>query len=289
MLNARDNTERREVFTRDVPTVATVLFAKKGISGLIAKAAEKKSGAIITNGPVNYKELSAFKKFCNLFKPNGGVTVFGSEDFTQKYTNIQNQETFTKMLEYVKKSGGDIKKLLSIDEGTKSPAMFDFAKDVLKGDFKKMSDDDILKVLKSKDNADKVNEFVKNVMDNKDVNPIIQTCRKTSGIIQTVSFLIAVGILGIALPKLNVFLSKRAKEKEDAKAAESQQKPENVAQVTKKEATDVQAVPAVSVAEQVPQEASAQNVQANSVSVSDLVDAKQTEEELKAFKQVAQV
>lgn len=211
LLNARDNTERREVFTRDVPTVATVLFANKGISGLIAKAAEKKSGAVITKGPTNYRELGAFAKFKNLFKPNGGVTVFGNEDFMQKYTNIKDQKTFTKMLDYIKESGGDIKKVLSIDEKSKTNSMFNFAKEVLGENFKEMSDDDILKALKSADNEAKVTDFVKNVIDNEKLNPIIQSCRKTSGVIKWVSFAIAVCILGIALPKLNVFLAKKSK------------------------------------------------------------------------------
>ncbi|MBQ3101392.1 hypothetical protein IJC60_00135 [bacterium] len=272
MLSARDNTERREVFTRDVPTVATVLFAKKGISGLIAKGAEKKSGAIITNSPANYKELGVFGKFKKLFHPNGGVTVFGTEDFMQKYTNLQNQDTFAKMIEYIKKSGGDVKKVLSIDEKSKTPAMFNFAKEVLGDNFKNMADEDIINALKSKDNAEKVNSFVKNVMDNEKLNPIIQSCRKTSGIINWVSFAIAVGILGIALPKLNVFLSKRAKEKEgaqaDAKLNVAPQVQANSA--NKKEAAE------------------SSQTQAGSTNVSDLIETKQTEAEKEAFKQVVQ-
>ncbi|MBR1976836.1 hypothetical protein IKA15_00990 [bacterium] len=285
LLNARDNTERREVFTRDVPTVATVLFAKKGISGLIAKGAEKKSGAIITNGPTDYNSLSAFAKFKKLFQPNGGVTVFGSEDFMQKYTNIKDQETFGKMLEYVKKSGGDIKKLLSIDENAKTPSMFDFAKDVLGNDFKKMSDVDILDALKSKENAEKVESFVKNTLDKPESNPIIQSCRRTSGIIQTVSFLIAVGILGIALPNLNVLLSKRAKAKEAAKnEPQATQKPEVNQAPKAQDTSNAQAVKAEvnNSAENAAQNQSVANV-------SDLIEARQSEAEREAFKQFAEV
>ncbi len=289
MLNARDNTERREVFTRDVPTVATVLFAKKGISGLIAKAAEKKSGAIITNAPQNYKQLGVFGKFKNLFKPNGGVTVFGTEDFMQKYTNIKDQDTFAKMLEYVKKSGGDIKKLLSIDEKGKTHSMFEFAKDVLGDNFKNMSDDDILTAMKSGENAEKVTKFVKDVIDNDKLNPIIQSCRKTSGVINWVSFAIAVGILGIALPKLNVFLSKRAKEKEannkvntEAQNPVSAPSANETAKVQKPETVEMQAQNAeIANAEVQAQNAENTNTEA---SVSDLIEAKETEEEKEAFK-----
>ena len=288
MLNARDNTERREVFTRDVPTVATVLFAKKGISGMIAKAAEKNSGAIITNAPQNYKELSAFGKFAKLFKPNGGVTVFSTEDFMQKYTNIKDQETFSKMLEYVKKSGGDLRKLLSIDEKAKTPSMFNFAKEVVGDNFKNMTDDEILDAVKSGANKAKVEDFVKNILDNKDLNPIIQSCRKTSGIINWVSFAIAVGILGIALPKLNVFLSKRAKEKEAAKQAD-EQKTQIEAVANAKEIDKTQPTVQIETPEQVASEAVVQDTQVNAANVSDLIEAKQTEAEKEAFKQVVQV
>lgn len=262
LLNARDNTERREVFTRDVPTVATVLFANKGISGLIAKAAEKKSGAVITNGPTDYRELGAFAKFKNLFKPNGGVTVFGNEDIVQKYSNIKDQETFTKMLEYVKKSGGDVKKVLSIDEKSKTHSMFDFAKNALGDNFKDMADEDILKALKSADNEAKVSEFVKNVLDNEKANPIIASCKKTSGVIKWVSFAIAICILGIALPKLNVFLAKKSKGKECEGGAQADKMPP--------QGGDVAPVAG-------PRE------------ISDLIEAKHNEAEKEAFKNFVEV
>lgn len=262
LLNARDNTERREVFTRDVPTVATVLFANKGISGLIAKAAEKKSGAVITKGPTNYRELGAFAKFKNLFKPNGGVTVFGNEDIMQKYTNIKDQKTFTKMLDYIKESGGDIKKVLSIDEKSKTHAMFDFAKNVLGDNFKNMTDDDILKALKSADNEAKVTDFVKNVLDNEKANPIIASCKKTSGVIKWVSFAIAICILGIALPKLNVLLAKKSKNNKCPEGAPCDKNP------SQEGGMPPYSEPRV---------------------ISDLIEAKQTEAEKEAFKKFVEV
>ena len=206
-FKARNSTERREVLIRDFPTVTTLLFAMKAMKGGIAKAAEKKMGLVLTNGPKDYRSLPLGKKLKNLFSPNSGVTVFNTDEILQKYTRINDSETLAKMLTSVQEQGGDIKKLLTIDSKKGKVGELSAAVSGVYGDkFKDMKPEEIIAGIKNPANSDKVKGII-DVLDDADKNPIVKNSKVVTAGIKYLSWGVVVFLLGYGLSKLNQIIT----------------------------------------------------------------------------------
>jgi hypothetical protein len=219
-FKSRNSTERREVLIRDFPTVTTLLFAMKAMKGGIAKAAEKKMGLVLTNGPKDYRSLPLGKKLKNLFSPNSGVTVFNTDEILQKYTRINDSETLAKMLTSVQEQGGDIKKLLTIDSKKGKVGELSAAVSGVFGDkFKDMKPEEIIAGIKNPANSDKVKGII-DVLDDADKNPIVKNSKVVTAGIKYLSWGVVVFLLGYGLSKLNQIITNAVDGKKKAKNAD---------------------------------------------------------------------
>lgn len=207
MFNARDKTERREIFTRDAVSISTMLFAMKGISGAFAKGMEKKLGLVLTNKVVD-KNLNPLQKFWEFIKPNGGVNILSDDGIIKKCSDIKDEKTLGEFLNYIDNNGGDVKKVLKMIEKSGGEGLNDLCKNVI-GEGEKTTKNIIENVV----NSNFAEKIIK-TLDNTATNPIIKNSKMVNSILKTATLGVIVSILGIGLPKFNEFLTKKLDKKE---------------------------------------------------------------------------
>ncbi len=198
-IQARDNDERREILTRDTTTIATLLFAMKGINAGLSKAVSKATGLVLTNKP-NASGKNAFAKIYDYIRPSG-IRAMSEKEILSKYGQIANKDSFVKLLEYVKDGGGDIAKTLNIKGD-----LADGVKSAL-GNIKGMSADDIINKVKEM-SEDSLKGIVK-VLESPN-NPIATKCKHISAWFQGGALAVIIGFLGFGLPAINKVMTSRA-------------------------------------------------------------------------------
>lgn len=209
VIKARDADERREILTRDVLTIATLLFAMKALSAGFSKIASKKTGLVLTNGKVD-KSAGIFKKLGAYLHPNGGVSAMSNENIISKYTHIEDKRTLGNFLDYIHTNDGDVRKVLTLDNKNNG-VLTKAAKEVFGDGIGNMSAEDIIGKVKAAD-ANKLEPLLKVL--NSDANPLVKTAKGVNAWLQAGSLGVIVSLLGFGLPAINKAITNKKYEKQ---------------------------------------------------------------------------
>ncbi len=209
VVKARDDDERREILTRDVLTVATLLFAMKALSAGFSKIASKKTGLVLTNGKLD-KNAGILKKLGAYFHPNGGISAMSSDDIISKYTHIEDKKTLGNFLDYIHTNEGDVKKVLMAD-AKKSGPLSKAAKEVLGENIGDMKAEDIIQKIKSADEGT-LSGLIE-ILKSKN-NPLVKTAKGVNAWLQASSLGVIVSFLGFGLPAINRAVTNKKYEKQ---------------------------------------------------------------------------
>ncbi len=224
ILNARDKTEKREIITRDAIAISTLVFAMKAINGAIGKVAQKKTGIVLTSETKPLKNLNPLQKFVEFIRPTKGVSLLSDEYLKSKLV-VSDLDGLKGLLKWLEDNGGDVTKALTTDAKTNGP-LATFTNQLFKDGVKGKKAVDIIKAL---DEKPKIAEQIIRRL-SQDTNPLVQKAKFiNSGIIKTLGLTVVVAVLGVGLPMLNKFLTKKLDEKawEEGTAREEWQK-ENI-------------------------------------------------------------
>ncbi len=156
LMKAREPDEFREILTRDVVTVLTILFAMKGLKSGMCTAAQKNAGIPLVRDTLG-KNVSKLKRLGGYLNPEGGIIPLNSNEINSRYSRIFTKDEFVNTLKTVDSEGGEIGKMLSVEtkegffgklfpkKGKKTP-LFDAAKKMFGDDFESKSNQEIIKM-----------------------------------------------------------------------------------------------------------------------------------------------
>lgn len=159
LANSSDNHDRKEIMTRDLFSFASILFGANALSRGFSKLFASISGLALNTTPDDH-EKSFLHKVKNYFTPNGGIGVFGSNEITAKYSNIQDyKDGINGFFEFIQENGGNLKRMLAIDPEIKKNAEAILGK---KLEHAKNSEiEKVFKEAKSSKNLDAIYEILK--------------------------------------------------------------------------------------------------------------------------------
>ncbi len=234
LLKAREPDEFREILTRDVTTVATILFAMKALQSGMCSLAQKKSGITLVKDTVG--KANPLKRLLGFFNPEGGITALASDDIIARYSRFQDRDSFVKTLNTLDSEGGSIAKLFNIEnkKGISSlwkknaeKPMYKAAQKIFGENFAKKTNEELINSIKNI-NLEKASGAregleellgssalkikggeVKGILNSKS-NPITNYARGISANFNTISLIITAAFLGFGLSKINeIFTTKR--------------------------------------------------------------------------------
>ncbi len=117
--NAKSDKERKEILVRDIASFTAILFGAKALSRGFSDAFAKMSGLTLNVKPENHNK-SFFHKLKNYFTAGSGVNVLSSEQIVSKYSHIDEyKDGINGFFTFLEENGGDIKKVLKIDNTVK--------------------------------------------------------------------------------------------------------------------------------------------------------------------------
>ena len=118
-IQADDKHDRREILTRDVTSITAILFGEGILSKLISRVSAKLSGFALMMKPEKHEGFG--KKLLNYLIPGRGLNLLDSSQIKAHYSNIDEYKNgINDFLTFIKKQGGDIKKILSYNKDVKA-------------------------------------------------------------------------------------------------------------------------------------------------------------------------
>ncbi|MCD8024939.1 MAG: hypothetical protein LUE64_05345 [Candidatus Gastranaerophilales bacterium] len=244
LLQAREPDEFREILTRDVITVLTILFAMKGLKSGMCASAQKKAGMVLVSDTVG-KNAGKLKRLSGYFNPEGGISALNSQEILARYSGIKSKDELANMLSTVDKEGGNIAKMFSIEKNegiiqkikngltgktSKETPLYDAAKKMFGGDFSSKTNAELINQVKEiteksgsayegmkeiigsnalESTVGEAANSVKEGILNGKKNPLTYYARNLSSNFTTLSLAITAGFLGFGLPKFNEKLTKK--------------------------------------------------------------------------------
>ncbi len=122
LINAQSNTDRKEILMRDMTSFIAILFGAKAINRVFSDAFAKISGLALNIKPSDHND-NIFKKIWHYVYPTGGVQVLDSDRIVANYSNVNSfKDGINDLFKFVEKNGGNVGKLLSIDNDIKEAA-----------------------------------------------------------------------------------------------------------------------------------------------------------------------
>ncbi len=175
LRNAKGEHDRREIWVRDVSSFIAILFAAKTLARSFSTLFAKLSGLALNVKPADH-EKGIFYKLKNYITPVNGVEVLNSAQLASKHSNLkQYKDGVMGYIEFLKNTGGDPRKVFSMDKTVKKAAedilnaagvKFDKLKNVSMNDLEKafkqameQDTDSIKTIYKAFESAD--NKFVR--------------------------------------------------------------------------------------------------------------------------------
>ncbi len=158
LVQAREPDEFREILTRDIVTVLTILFAMKGLKSGMCTAAQKKAGIPLVEDLVG-KNASKLQRLKGYLNPNGGITALDSTEINSRYSRIFTKDELVNTLQTVDKEGGNIADMFSVElkggfisklfKKEKKTPLFDAAKEMFGEDFTSKSNEELIKIVQN--------------------------------------------------------------------------------------------------------------------------------------------
>lgn len=232
----KDLTELYEIILRDVTSSLAVVFAVPMLTRAAVTAYEKNSGFVLMQKD---RSMGKLKTSIDLLNPYSKAHVLSNAEISALYNNIDSKEKMVNFCKYVEKNGGDLQKILSKSEETKT--IFNektFTLDSLKNLTKEEKNKKILSFVENiEEEAKKLTKDV----DKKTIDKMLTKLMKggvaggkankiaafarglnsVPGILTT--FLISPYILGWVIPRLTYKNTRRIHEKEDRENMEKEQ------------------------------------------------------------------
>ena len=123
LTNAQSNTDRKEILFRDVLSFGSILFGAKALTRIFSDGFAKLSGLALNTKPDTHKNDNILKKVWHYVYPSGGVQVLDSDRVIANYSNVgQFKDGINDMFRFVDKNGGNVGKMLNIDDNIKRSA-----------------------------------------------------------------------------------------------------------------------------------------------------------------------
>ena len=218
VVNAYDKHDLREILTRDLLTIASLVYGSKALLKNIASHYEKKSGIVLSEKPADYFQKTPGKRFMDTLKPFSGIQVFSNNDIALKYTNVENfKGGFSGFCEFVSKTGGNLAKFFANDKTTKSNM-----EQLLGKALEKATDEEILAAVKRQKDSPLVQNIINVFKDNN--NTFVKKAKSITGVFGFIStFLVIPGFM-IFLQKFNEKMTKTLVAKEQAEKKAVSQK-----------------------------------------------------------------
>lgn len=121
--NAKSDKERKEILVRDITSFASILFAAKALSRAFSGIFSKISGLALNTKPQDHSK-SILHKIKNYFTAGGnGINVLSSQQIVSKYSNLSGyKDGINGFFTFLKENGGDVKKVLKMDNAVKDNA-----------------------------------------------------------------------------------------------------------------------------------------------------------------------
>ena len=157
LIQAREPDEFREILTRDIVTVLTILFAMKGLKSGMCTAAQKKAGIPLVEDLVGTgaKKFDRLKGYLN---PNGGITALDSVEINSRYSRIFTKDELVSTMKMGDKEGGNIANMFSVEtkggfmskifgKKDKKTPLLDAAKQMFGDDFATKTNQELIKIV----------------------------------------------------------------------------------------------------------------------------------------------
>lgn len=239
LMQAREPDEFREILTRDIVTVLTILFAMKGLKSGMCTAAQKNAGLVLVKDTVG-KNADKLKRLGGYLNPDGGIIALDSKEIISRYSRFDDKDSFVKTLKTLDKEGGDLAKVFNIENQKgmfakikehipflnrkeKQTPLLDTAKKMFGDDFSGKTNAELIEAVqnitpKNKTAFEGLEDLIgskalgiaeegkenikKGILNSKD-NPLTNYARNISANFETLSLAITAGFLGFGLPKFN--------------------------------------------------------------------------------------
>ena len=121
-LNAKSDKERKEILVRDISSFAAILFGAKALSRGFSDILAKVSGLALNIKPEDHSK-GLFHKIKNYVTAGEGINVLSSEQIVSKYSKIdQYKDGINGFFDFLEENGGNVKKVLNIDNTVKENA-----------------------------------------------------------------------------------------------------------------------------------------------------------------------
>ena len=210
----RDMTEIKEILLRDTVSSLSVVFAVPMLTKLLVRSYEDSTGFVLTNRASTGKNF--LQKAWDIIWPYSDLEVLSLDDLNAIYGNVNNKSKLMNLAEFVDKKGGDLEKIVSKSENASE--IFNkntFTLESLKGKTKAEKNSQIIELFKKL--TDKDNKAIEKLMKGTgDVskNKIAKFARNMNSLPGFIStFVISPIFLGVLLPKLTYYFTRKSNEK----------------------------------------------------------------------------
>lgn len=195
-INAYDEHDRKEILTRDLVTMTSILFGSRALKKIISKISTKITGIALAKLPEkNHNTL--LQKIFNYLRPEKGVQVLGSDEVIGIYSKLNKKNNgFLNLLKFNDKNGGNLSKFLLKDEKVKNASEKIIGKNI-----ENLSNKEILDTFAKTTNTNAMNEIY-DVFDNTK-NNYVRKAKRLNGAFDFISTLIVIPAGMILLQKYN--------------------------------------------------------------------------------------
>ena len=215
----RDMTEINEILVRDTISSLSVVFAVPMMTKALVRSYEDKLGFILTNRASDSKNW--FSKVLDIINPYSDLKVLSLSDLNSIYGGIDSKSKLLNFADFVNKKGGDLEKILSQSEGRAE--IFNentFTLESIKSLSRKEKNEkiiDLFNKIKSENPLAKDESIKKLMMCTGKIkeNKILQMARGLNSLPGFISLvIISPVLLGVLIPKLTYYNTRKAYEKE---------------------------------------------------------------------------
>ncbi len=210
LVNAQSNTDRKEIMFRDTLSFCSILFGAKALTRLFSDGFAKLSGLALNVKPESHKNDNILKKVWHYVYPSGGVQVLDSDRVIANYSDVSKfKDGVNDMFRFVDKNGGNVGKMLNIDDNIRTAAT-----EILgEAPNKNMKLKDIIAAFDKAKGTDAYKKVVDTLADNG--NKLVKrakTCNSAFGFASTV----------LLIPAFMVWISKHCENMTKKRIAEEQ-------------------------------------------------------------------
>lgn len=222
-FQAKDKYDKREILTRDILSISAILFLAHGLSTGISRLFTKITGFALTDIPSRCKhEKNVIKKIWHHVNPlETDISLLSSAELTAKYSDLENyaggvSDFFT----FVKKHGGNIKKMLCQDKEIREAANKILGQDIrdLKGS-KKEVDKLISDAFEKAKGTKALREFYDLLKDPH--NALVNKAKTMNSFFSCIAMLVLTPAFMIWIEKFNEKVTKRQIAREKAMNAQN--------------------------------------------------------------------